>query len=120
MTLVGEPLVNQVRARDFVARIGGDEFVAVAMGERGVTAAIAARLPSLISVQPYLRNTGVELFLSASFGLSHMGSKSDDFSNRLSSADQEMYLTKFAIESQEPMGDAPAKQYRTPIRSYAP
>ncbi|WP_051275554.1 GGDEF domain-containing protein [Aestuariibacter salexigens] len=94
------------RASDFVARWGGEEFVAIARAiDRYEAESLAARLLNTVSGQPFVLRNGSELYLSCSIGFacyplwrSQNSGAQDDFNEHwqilLSLADACLYEAK--------------------------
>jgi len=93
LTQIAPRIVGEVRPRDLVARIGGDEFVVISEGCASVeeAVAIAERLIAAIA-QPTLVN-GRLAHVSASVGVAHsLGEVDGDV--LLNRADHAMYVAK--------------------------
>ena len=93
LRVVAERMRRHMRAGDILARMGGDEFVAVIAGEdvAGTLREGAERLRSLIA-EPVHGRAGVH-FVRASIGYA-IGTATDDFSKLIAVADTEMYRVK--------------------------
>jgi diguanylate cyclase (GGDEF)-like protein len=90
---VAQRMRRHVRDGDVLARMGGDEFVAVLIGDQvgDVLAETSARLRAVIA-EPIVGRTGVRQ-VTASIGLA-LGTAADDFSALVAAADAEMYKEK--------------------------
>ena len=93
LQVVAERMQRHIREGDVLARMGGDEFVAVLVGDDvvGVLRETAQRLREAIA-QPIHGRTGVHV-VGASIGCA-LGTVVDDFSRLVSAADAEMYRIK--------------------------
>jgi diguanylate cyclase (GGDEF)-like protein len=90
---VAQRMQRYMREGDVLARMGGDEFVAVLVGDRvgGLLHDLAARLRQAIA-EPIHGRTGVHR-IGASIGCA-VGDVVDDFSRLVAAADAEMYRAK--------------------------
>jgi diguanylate cyclase (GGDEF)-like protein/PAS domain S-box-containing protein len=94
---VGSRLRNAVRAMDVVARQGGDEFLILlsdleeASASRA-TEAVASKVATILS-DPFLVE-GIEIYVSASVGISLYPADGDDAETLLKHADVAMYSVK--------------------------
>jgi diguanylate cyclase (GGDEF)-like protein len=90
---VAAGLKTYCREYDYVARMGGDEFVVLLPGLKPGDAAI--RIEELRDV---IRKSGSDLFtegpLSASIGVAHFPKDGSDAEQMLAEADKRMYLEK--------------------------
>ncbi|MFS0575727.1 EAL domain-containing protein [Sporosarcina sp. 179-K 3D1 HS] len=90
---VGERLQLCVREKDVVARLNGDEFVVMFPSSNAAEVeSVAAKIIDEIS-EPFLFNS-VEVYVSASVGISMFPQDGDDYDTLLSNADSAMYLSK--------------------------
>jgi diguanylate cyclase (GGDEF)-like protein len=94
LQVVAERMQRHVRAGDILARMGGDEFVAVLAGEDVAEALCetADRLRTVIA-EPVHGRGGRVHFVRASVGCA-VGAVTDDFSALIAKADAEMYRAK--------------------------
>ncbi|AGZ42122.1 diguanylate cyclase domain-containing protein [Actinoplanes friuliensis] len=93
LRIVAERLQHHLRADDLLARTGGDEFVAVLVGDDLTTtiSETAQRLRETIA-EPICGSTGVHR-IGASVGYA-IGGAGEDFSRLVATADTEMYKEK--------------------------
>ncbi|SEQ81511.1 diguanylate cyclase/phosphodiesterase with PAS/PAC sensor(s) [Solimonas aquatica] len=93
---VSQRLQNELRSNDVVARMGGDEFVAVLrnLREPGEAQRMAARL--VASFERPFKVDGHELHLSASIGVSVGPGDGEEVAGLLMTADAAMYKAKAA------------------------
>jgi diguanylate cyclase (GGDEF)-like protein len=94
---VGAAIRATVREIDVVARFGGDEFCVI-LPQTGIDGAtvIAERIRERIERTPFMRTQGLEVRITASFGIASYpdhGATQDDLIAR---ADQAMYAAKAA------------------------
>lgn len=90
---VGERLTQCVSNEDIVARLNGDEFVVMIPSSNiAEVEVVAARIIDEIS-EPFFFNS-VEVYVSASVGISIFPQDGDDYDTLLSNADSAMYLSK--------------------------
>jgi diguanylate cyclase (GGDEF)-like protein len=94
LQLVGQRLVNSLRAEDVLGRLGGDEFAAlIDTGETGETAVvIAKRLRDTLQAPFHI--DGVTLHIDASIGVAFYGESGEDGETLLRHADVAMYQAK--------------------------
>jgi diguanylate cyclase (GGDEF)-like protein len=90
---VAQRMRRHVRDGDVLARMGGDEFVAVLIGDdvAAVLEETAARLRAVIA-EPIVGRTGVRQ-VTASIGVA-LGTAADDFAELAAAADLQMYREK--------------------------
>lgn len=87
---------NTIRDNDFVARIGGEEFV-IAMPETTLNEAnnIAERIKISISEAPILLHDGAQsITCTASFGIANLTSDANNVKSLLINADKALYQAK--------------------------
>lgn len=91
---VGERLVASVRRSDTVARIGGDEFVAIVQGieDKPEVALVAQKI--LATLQHPSMFKGNECFIGASIGISCFPDDGMDVDTLMRNADAAMYKVK--------------------------
>jgi diguanylate cyclase (GGDEF)-like protein len=94
LRVVAERMQRHVRAGDILARMGGDEFVAVLAGDdvADALADTAERLRAVVAEPVHGRGAEVH-FVRASVGCA-VGAVGDDFSALIAAADAEMYRAK--------------------------
>jgi two-component system cell cycle response regulator len=87
---------STVRGADLACRFGGEEFVVVMPDTSAdVAAAVAERLRAAVETVPFaIRNTGVELNVTASFGISSRIGIVETPDQLLKHADQALYEAK--------------------------
>ena len=90
---VAERLRNEVSASDLVARVGGDEFVVVALDvtDRRVARGVARRLDNVLRTPFDISGESVTVSASIGFAISRQGSTVDIL---LAEADRAMYIAK--------------------------
>ncbi|PCJ45158.1 MAG: hypothetical protein COA99_05490 [Moraxellaceae bacterium] len=88
-------LCDNVRDHDTVARFGGEEFVII-LPETGVGQAmrIAEKLRSKVAESHQSDTTNQSVFVTASFGVTASGAKSDTWNKVLARADKALYSAK--------------------------
>ncbi|MCC7254021.1 EAL domain-containing protein [Hyphomicrobium sp.] len=99
LTLVAKRLRNGLRAGDFLARFGGDEFIVLleqTSGERA--ASVAAHLINRLG-EPFVLSTGDEIFSGASVGISLFPRDGTSSEEVLQHADAALYQAKSAGRS---------------------
>ena len=94
---VGSRLRGAVRGMDVVARQGGDEFLILLSDLEGTSAsrateAVASKVGAILS-EPFLVD-GIEIYVSASVGISLFPADGDDAETLLKHADVAMYSVK--------------------------
>jgi diguanylate cyclase (GGDEF)-like protein/PAS domain S-box-containing protein len=106
LSAVGSRLRDVVRGDDVVARIGGDEFVVLAVSARSRDEAetMAARLHAVLSA-PY-QVAGRPLFLTASIGVALPGERAHSAEDVLRAADIAMYSAKTSGKARTAVFDA--------------
>ena len=98
-----ETLVSTFRKNDVVARVGGDEFVVLALGTKDSVRDILARLNRNIELRNIAENDGCKL--SFSVGYAEVPNGETDLEGSIALADERMYLHKqsrYAGRSVEP------------------
>ena len=95
LTAVAERLRSAVRQSDTVARVGGDEFVALATGidSRDGASGLARKLLDSLAAPFVVR--GKRLVIGASVGIAMFPSDGTDGNTLIDNADQAMYRAKF-------------------------
>ncbi len=98
-------LRNQVRSEDFVARIGGDEFIVLLSmidtdPQKAIEDAKAKALEILDSIESIKMIEGMPVKVSASIGISVITDQTDCSETALKQADKAMYLSKSAGRAQ--------------------
>ena len=92
---MGQILIKGLRAIDIVSRYGGDEFVVVLPQTPPSTATqIAERLRKLINRHVFLKGEGLNLKLTASFGIASYPESATSKDDLLRLADEAMYKVK--------------------------
>ncbi len=96
LILAAERLTSAIRARDVVARFGGDEFVLLCENvTRESVAEIATRILGKLS-QPYCLSNGQEVCVGASAGISLFPDDSLESASLIQYADAALYHAKSA------------------------
>ena len=102
-------MLQRLRAEDTAARLGGDEFVVLLNDlENKESALVVAEKIRLLLEQPFIRENGVELAISASIGIVIFPKHTNDSQALLRFGDEAMYLAKRkgrnSVEIFEPVG----------------
>ena len=95
LIMVANTLHDNLRSEDFVARWGGDEFVALLGGQNALGMMTAAKKLSVLVNHSGLRVKGQNIGVSISIGMS-LARKEDTVKTILHRADQNMYKSKQA------------------------
>jgi diguanylate cyclase (GGDEF)-like protein len=96
LQMVAGTLRRQVRATDFCARYGGDEFVvALACPDRAEAERRALDLQRAVARQRLTAPDGTAITLSISVGVAMSGEDGDTFEALLEAADRRMYSDKY-------------------------
>lgn len=99
LRILGEALRSRCREYDYVARMGGDEFVLVISGlNRGLASARLSQLKQAVEEEIRLK-TGQDLILS--LGCASFPDDGADAEDLLSVADREMYRAKQTSETRQ-------------------
>ena len=109
LRVVAERMRRHLRAGDILARMGGDEFVAVIAGDdvAGTLRDTAERLRTVIA-EPVHGRAGVH-FVRASVGYA-IGAATDDVSKLIVAADAEMYRVKHRRQRAQTVRLQPVRQ----------
>ena len=93
---LGKLLQENVRRSDFVARVGGEEFVIICADTDGPTAvALAERLRHMVAKHEWQRTaTGIPMSCTVSIGVSQPFDRVDELDRALREADRAMYHSK--------------------------
>ncbi|HEB01648.1 MAG TPA: GGDEF domain-containing protein, partial [Nitrospirae bacterium] len=92
---VGQFLLGQLRSLDIVARYGGDEFVIVLpQTELNGALVIADRMRENIEDSVFLQKEGLDLKITASFGVASYPETADSKESLIKIADDSMYNVK--------------------------
>jgi len=100
LRLFAHALKETCREYDYVARMGGDEFVIIAPGLQGDAAA-----KKIEKIRPLAKQAGIDIcgeeFLSLSVGLAVSPDDGNDAEQLLTEADRRMYVEKQKLPSQK-------------------
>ena len=97
LTEVAKIMAANVRDVDILARYGGDEFVVILPETTVATAlAVAERLHSGIGSHVFLKETGINIHISASVGIAGFPDHARTKEELVRKADEAMYKSKFA------------------------
>lgn len=98
---ITQRLQQQLRSGDAVARVGGDEFIAVlpCVASRQEAAAIARRTCACLR-RPIKIDQNVEVCIGASVGVALLHEDGDDMDTLLHAADKRMYMAKGTRKAQ--------------------
>ncbi len=92
---LGQAIQQHLRLIDIAFRYGGDEFVIMLpQTPKGAAINVAKRLRNLITKRTYLKEEGINLRLTASFGLASFPVDATDKAQLISLADTAMYEVK--------------------------
>jgi diguanylate cyclase len=102
---VSRRILDEVRATDTVARVGGDEFVIVlpGLGDRGEARRIADALAGAVA-RP-IEFGGQQLCITGSIGISMYPVDGSDTDTLLRCADEDMYRVKLSHRGDRPKSD---------------
>lgn len=113
---VANALKENVRASDFVARYGGDEFtVILPETSRNEAIAVAEKLRRTIELQDFIVNTK-RVKLTLSIGISYYSSKHKSFFDMIEEADRAMYAAKESGKNTIKIGEESVKAQSDLIR----
>jgi diguanylate cyclase (GGDEF)-like protein len=100
LRLFAHALKETCREYDYVARMGGDEFVIIAPGLQ-----VDAAAKKIDNIRPLARQAGIDIcgedFLSLSVGLAVSPDDGNDAEQLLTEADRRMYLEKQKLPTQK-------------------
>jgi len=86
---------SSIRSADLACRTGGEEFVVVLPGADLATAErVGERIRKAIAAKPFLLGPGTHLTVTASLGVSSLGSARDAVEDLLKRADRALYRAK--------------------------
>ncbi|MBK8522660.1 MAG: diguanylate cyclase [Betaproteobacteria bacterium] len=91
---VGRRLMQVVRESDFLARIGGDEFVILLNEVDGSDDALRVASQMIEALRPPILAGGIEVFVTPSIGISLFPEDGDEAATLLGHADHAMYRVK--------------------------
>jgi diguanylate cyclase (GGDEF)-like protein/PAS domain S-box-containing protein len=94
LRIIGERLAKAIRTQDLVARMGGDEFIVLALGapDRPALSALAERI--IASIEEPVQLSGTEHFVTASIGIASYPADGRDAETLVKHADVAMYRAK--------------------------
>lgn len=88
-------LKSELRAMDFIGRLGGEEFLVIfSETPKKEAFLIANRLREKISSHPIYLSSGEKIFVTASFGIAECPSDGEDIDTLLAIADKRLYKAK--------------------------
>lgn len=92
---VSEELKNCVRATDLVCRLGGDEFLVIAMDNQSTDAGFSIAQKMIQQIQiPVTISKDTAIKVGASIGIAHYPKHGKNFDDLVKSADDSMYEVK--------------------------
>ena len=94
LQIVGKRLVGAIRSGDIVARMGGDEFVVLALGAPDLPALAALAERIIGAVEEPVHMGGMEHFVTTSIGIASFPSDGSDAETLVKHADVAMYRAK--------------------------